>query len=189
MRGISIKAVLIGAAASIALAITIGLVSVLLALITALSIGDVTPSTSFREIPAVYAEVTVISLMILISAPIAAGYVAGRLARSRIYVNAVLGAAAWTLVLILAMNHFGHSTDRDSDIPILFSWLLTYGGSAFGLIGGLVAEIRSSQLAALPLEYRPSLKSTLIATGRWLPCRLLQSPTLSCSSCCYGSGW
>ena len=111
MREISVKAILIGAVASIALAAIVGLLGVLLALITALSIGDVTPSTSFREIPAVYAEVTVISLMILILAPIAAGYVAGRLAHSRIYVNAALGGAAWTLVLMLTMNHFGHSGD------------------------------------------------------------------------------
>jgi hypothetical protein len=177
MRGISIKAALIGAAASIALAIMIGLLGVLLALITALSIGDVTDSTSFREIPAVYTEATVVSLAILILTPIAAGYVAGRLAGSRIYANAALSAAAWILVLILAMNYFGHSTDHDSDIPIAFSWLLTYGSPAFGLIGGFVAEVRSSQLDALPIEYRPNLRSTLIATGRWILAFLIAAVT------------
>jgi hypothetical protein len=168
MHGISIKAVLLGAVASVSIAIIIGLSGVFLALITALSIGDVTHPASFREIPAVYAELTVVSVMIPILAPLGAGYIAGRLASSRIYVNAALGAASWTLILLLAMNNFGSSTDQDLDIPIVFSWLLTYGGPAFGLIGGFVAEIRSSQLAAMPVEQRPTLKSTLIATGRWI---------------------
>jgi hypothetical protein len=168
MRGISIKAVLVGTAASIAVAIMIGLLGVFLAVVTALSIADVTHPAPLREIPAVYAELTIISVMIPILAPLGAGYIAGRLAGSRFYLNAALGAALWTLVLLLAMNNFGSSTDQDLDIPIVFSWLLTYGGPAFGLVGGFVAEVRSSQLAAMPVEQRPNLKSTLIATGRWL---------------------
>jgi len=170
MRGISITAVLIGAIASLAIATLIFLLGVLLALITGFSIQDLAHPTPFREIPAVDAEVTATSVTLMILAPIGAGYIAGRAAGTNILVNAVLAAGGWTLMLNLAAFFFAGADGQDSTIPIAYRWFLGYGGPAFGLIGGYLAEVRLSQLATLPIDQRPdfSLRSTLIATGRWV---------------------
>jgi hypothetical protein len=170
MRGISAKAVLIGAAASIAIAALVGLLGVLLALITSFSLEDLAHPTPFREIPAVVVELTAVSALTLILAPIGAGYVAGRISSTHVFINAATAAGAWTFLMMLTALLVADGADQEPTMPLALNWLLSYGGPAFGLVGGHFANVRLLQLAALPIEQRTvfSLKSPLIATARWM---------------------
>jgi hypothetical protein len=167
MRGISIKAILIGNVASVATALLLAVAAFALIFLATVFLVLIEGSSA-SLIRGVFGDALV--AIVVASPALGGGYVAGRIAQDRFVLHGILGAALWTLLLVAPIHiHIPapHSSSEPAKLPAALSFVLTYGGPLFGMIGGCLARLRLDWLAGLPIDERPSLKSSLFAAGRF----------------------
>lgn len=166
MRGLSVKAILIANVAAFAIAalvFALGLVITILAgTAVALFGGDGKAGLDFAAIAMVVTA--------FVSAPLGAGYVAGRIGRDRSVLNGTLATIAWTLLLLFPPDFGLHTGEAGPELPEIVSDLLSYGAPFFGVLGGYLAKLRTLRLAAVPVAQRSTMgpRDIAMAAILWL---------------------
>jgi hypothetical protein len=159
MRGISIKAILIAAVSAFPVAMLAIVLGMLMAVvITLISSNDVTTlPEKFNELTRPWIFNRGLAIFAAISAALGAGYIAGRIAKNRFLSHGLLAAIAWMLGGTVYDFFFPGSPDSDWELPTVLNFIVTLGSPILGILGGYLAEMRESQIGAMPIEQRNAL--------------------------------
>jgi hypothetical protein len=169
MRGISIRAILIAVVSALAaamLAIVLGeLMTVVIALVTNPDVA--TLPEKFKELSRSFTVGIVIFAGIL--SALAAGYIAGRIAKRSFLSHGLLAATAWTLAGFVYSFFFPDSHSA-SEVPAGLNTILTTGSPILGILGGYLAQMREVQIAAMPILQRdaPGFWSNAYTAFGWI---------------------
>jgi hypothetical protein len=148
---ISIKAFVISNFAWLAMALTIfvllALVVLLIACVMAGLPADIKPIADELKTSSLF--VSLISALAIIPASVAAGYLAGRIARRGPALNGALSTFAWIAILIYVALGGGPSNepphagpDAGSSVAALLQLIQVPGAPVLGALGGLLARRR-----------------------------------------------
>jgi MFS family permease len=173
MRGISLKALLISN-------IAYALLAVIFAALMAATVATVAfavygsawkqASEAFRSPQAVLSE----SLLAIAVASLAAGYIAGRVARRRYRLNGALAAGVWSLFtlygLIIGGSFFDDPGNFAPWVDTLLNVATLVGAPILSGLGGYLAELRQTRLDSVPAEQRTArgFWSTTTTVARWI---------------------
>jgi hypothetical protein len=172
MRGISIKAILIALVSAFAVAI----LAIVLGMLVAVAIAMVS-SDDVATVPWKFNELTkswIFSRGLIVfsasSSAVGAGYIAGRIAKGRFLSHGLLAATAWTLAGTAYSFFFSSPDDSASERSAALNLILTFGTPILGILGGYLAEMRETQIAAMPVEQRDALtfKSRALTALGWM---------------------
>jgi uncharacterized membrane protein len=149
MRQISVKAFVASNVAWLVIALTIVVAAALQVLLVAWSLNgfpmDMKPIMDGLKTSSLF--ISSVAAIAVIPAAVAAGYLAGRIAKRGHVLNGSLSSCAWIVILIYVALEGGSSNEPFStdpragpSMPALLQLVLVPGNPVFGALGGLLAR-------------------------------------------------